>query len=180
MRKVILLSLATLTIFFLWGAPRGSVFAATSSPFTSFRLSSSSSFKEGVEAPTFSLAHPYEEVLETWRRKQAEKWRNLPTEPFSINASAYTAAADECGKSDGITASGIPVQEGRTLACPSRFPFGTTIFIEGMGLYVCEDRGGAIKGNRFDIYMKTKREAFAFGRRSLIAWVVPSYKKEHK
>ena len=45
--------------------------------------------------------------------------------------------------------------------------FGTKIEIDGMGTYVCEDRGGAIKGNHFDIYMPTKKEAFAFGRKIL-------------
>lgn len=96
----------------------------------------------------------------------------LPRGSFIINASAYTAAADECGKSDGITASGAKVQVNRTLACPPAYRFGTKIKIEGMGTYVCEDRGGAIKGNRFDIYMSTKKEAFAFGRRNLVAMVV--------
>lgn len=100
----------------------------------------------------------------------------LYTEPipekFTINASAYTAAADECGKSDGITASGNMVKENYTLACPREYKFGTKIHIEGMGTYVCEDRGGAIKGNKFDIYMETKQEAFAFGRRNLIAYVI--------
>jgi len=99
-------------------------------------------------------------------------YSNLPKGDFIINASAYTAAADECGKSDGITASGRKVAEGRTLACPPQYAFGIKIEIDGMGTYVCEDRGGAIKGNRFDIYMKTKKEAFAFGRRNLIARVV--------
>ncbi|MCX6763716.1 MAG: 3D domain-containing protein [Candidatus Moranbacteria bacterium] len=96
----------------------------------------------------------------------------LPKEPFIINASAYTAAADECGKSDGITASGVKVMENRTIACPPQFPFGAKIKIEGMGTYVCEDRGGAIKGNHFDIYMQTKKEAFSFGRKNLLAEVV--------
>lgn len=97
---------------------------------------------------------------------------SLPRGKFSINASAYTAAADECGKSDGITASGVKVKENRTLACPPQFPFGAKIKIDGAGTFICEDRGGAIKGNRFDIYMRTKSQAFAFGRRMLIAEVV--------
>jgi 3D (Asp-Asp-Asp) domain-containing protein len=97
---------------------------------------------------------------------------SVPSGSFIVNASAYTAAADECGKSDGITASGKKVQENRTLACPSRYQFGTKIQIEGMGTYICEDRGGAIKANHFDIYMQTKKEAFAFGRRNLIASIV--------
>ncbi len=91
---------------------------------------------------------------------------------FIANLSAYTASADECGKSDGITASGVKVKEKRTLACPPQYVFGTKIKIKGMGVYVCEDRGGAIKGNRFDIYMKTKKQAFSFGRRYLEVQII--------
>lgn len=113
-----------------------------------------------------------DKTLNRWKQKQAHLWTNLPKEAFIINASAYTAAADECGKSDGITASGLKVAEKRTLACPPSFPFGTKISIEGMGEFRCEDRGGAIKGNHVDIYMETKKEAFAFGRQNLTAQVV--------
>lgn len=97
---------------------------------------------------------------------------NFPKGKFIINATAYTAAADECGKSDGITASGLKVKENETIACPSPFPFGTKIYIEGLGTRVCEDRGGAIKGNHIDVYMETKAEAFQFGRRMLEAEVI--------
>lgn len=114
-----------------------------------------------------------EKTLARWKEKQVALWKMLPTEPFIINASAYTAAADECGKSDGITSSGLKVEEKRTLACPANFPFGTKIAIDGMGEFRCEDRGGAIKGNHIDIYMQTKAEAFAFGRRNLTATVIP-------
>jgi len=103
--------------------------------------------------------------------KKAQYTEPVP-EKFTINASAYTAAADECGKSDGITASGRMVRENHTIACPRNYKLGTKIYIEGMGTYVCDDRGGAIKGNHFDIYMKTKTEAFAFGRRNLTAYVI--------
>ncbi len=113
-----------------------------------------------------------EKIIAKWKEKQGKMWQNLPQEKFTINASAYTAAADECGKSDGITASGLKVQEKRTLACPPAFPFGAKVQIEGIGTLVCEDRGGAIKGNHFDIYVETKKEAFAFGRRNLLAEVV--------
>lgn len=110
-------------------------------------------------------------TLAQWRAKQSHLWAMLPEGTFTINASAYTAAADECGKSDGITASGVKVTENRTIACPPTYPFGAKIAIEGYGTYICEDRGGAIKGNKFDIYMETKKEAFAFGRRNLLAEV---------
>jgi len=113
-----------------------------------------------------------EKTLDRWKQKQSHLWKALPKEKFTINASAYTAAADECGKSDGITSSGLKVAEKRTLACPPSYPFGTKISIEGVGILRCEDRGGAIKGNHFDIYMETKGEAFAFGRRNLVAEVI--------
>jgi 3D (Asp-Asp-Asp) domain-containing protein len=115
---------------------------------------------------------------ELYREKVLEKYQEkiavtvFPQGKFMINASAYTAAADECGKSDGITASGLKVKEKHTIACPPAFPLGTKIKIENYGVYVCEDRGGAIKNNHIDVYMKTKKEAFAFGRRSLLAEVV--------
>ena len=114
-----------------------------------------------------------EKKLARWKEKQAHLWAALETgKRFTINASAYTAAADECGKSDGVTASGLRVTENRTLACPPSYPFGTKVVIEGMGEFRCEDRGGAIKGNKFDIYMETKSEAFAFGRQHLEAEIV--------
>lgn len=113
-----------------------------------------------------------EAILDNWKRKQVDKWKSLISEPFIINASAYTAAADECGKSDGVTSSGIKAKAGRTIACPAQFPFGAKIKIADMGIFTCEDRGGAIKGNKIDIFMQTKQEAFAFGRRNLEAQVI--------
>lgn len=125
-----------------------------------------------AEKPKSEQELKNEKILAKWKEKQENMWNNLPEEKFTINASAYTAAADECGKNDGITASGIRVEEKRTLACPPNYPFGAKISIEGVGTLVCEDRGGAIKGNHFDIYVETKKEAFAFGRRNLLAEVV--------
>lgn len=84
-----------------------------------------------------------EKVLARYEEKR--KKANYPQGKFTVNASAYTAAADECGKSDGITASGLKVKENLTIACPPQFPLGTKLRIDEMGTYVCEDRGGAIK-----------------------------------
>lgn len=132
-----------------------------------------------IQAPyNYPGYEPVKTPDELKREAMAEKYKNLiasanfPQGKFVLNASAYTAAADECGKSNGITASGVKVMENRTLACPPQYPFGTKIQIDGMGTYVCEDRGGAIKGNHVDIYMETKSQAFAFGRRNLVAEIV--------
>lgn len=125
---------------------------------------------EGYVEPETKLDKDREQSLLEFSEKHEKG--NFSQNKFTVNASAYTAAEDECGKSDGITASGLKVKENETIACPAQYPFGTKIKISGMGTYVCEDRGGAIKGNHIDIYVKTKKEAFEFGRQKLEAEVV--------
>ena len=85
---------------------------------------------------------------------------------YVAEVSAYTATDDQCGKSDGITASGTHVKQGRTIAAPSWIPFGTTVVINGIS-YVCEDRGSEIKGNHLDIYMDSREDAVEFGRKEM-------------
>lgn len=90
----------------------------------------------------------------------------VETEKYSFVAevTAYTATDDQCGKSDGITASGTHATEGRTIAVPSWIPFGTIVTIDGHE-YVAEDHGGDIQNNRIDIYMENKSDALKFGRK---------------
>lgn len=75
---------------------------------------------------------------------------------------AYCGCAKCCGKTDGITASGAKVKPKHTIAAPPEIPFGTQLIINGH-TYTVEDRGGAIKGKRIDIYFETHEEALAFG-----------------
>ena len=76
---------------------------------------------------------------------------------------AYCACEKCCGKSDGITASGAKVQQGITVAADTDIlPFGTKVVINDHE-YTVQDRGGAIKGNRIDIYFDTHEEALEFG-----------------
>ena len=88
------------------------------------------------------------------------------------NVSAYCACMQCCGKTNGITASGTQATANRTIAASSVYPFGTKIEIEGMGIYTVEDRGGAITGNKIDIYFDSHQEALQFGRRNLQIKVV--------
>ena len=83
---------------------------------------------------------------------------------FVAEVTAYTASDDECGKHDGITASGTHATQRRTIAVPSWIPFGTIVTIDGHK-YVAEDHGGDIQNNRIDIYMDNKRDADEFGRK---------------
>lgn len=50
-----------------------------------------------------------------------------------------------------ITASGHEVEPGVTAACGPKFPFGTRVYLEGVGWRTCWDQGGAIIGYDTDI-----------------------------
>lgn len=76
---------------------------------------------------------------------------------------AYCSCSKCCGKhATGYTASGTKATSGRTVAAPSNFAFGTKLIINGKE-YVVEDRGGAIKGNRIDMYVSSHAQALAWG-----------------
>ena len=85
---------------------------------------------------------------------------------------AYCPGPCCCGKwADGITASGVPAV-GLIVAAPPEIPFGTVLAIPGYGCSTVEDRGGAIRGNRLDILMKTHAEALKWGVKYLNVRVV--------
>ena len=82
-------------------------------------------------------------------------------------ATAYCPCNRCCGKTDGITATGTKATAGRTIAVdPQKIPLGSTVIINGQ-TYVAEDIGGAVKGNRVDIFFNTHAEALKFGRRTV-------------
>jgi 3D (Asp-Asp-Asp) domain-containing protein len=47
---------------------------------------------------------------------------------------------------------------------PNIIPIGKLIEIKDLGFYLTVDAGGAIKGNRIDIFMADKNEAIEFGK----------------
>lgn len=84
---------------------------------------------------------------------------------------AYCSCSKCCGKTNGVTASGRRATANHTVAAPSTFAFGTQLVINGK-TYTVEDRGGAIQGNRIDIYMNSHSQALAWGVRYLDVEVV--------
>lgn len=66
-----------------------------------------------------------------------------------------------CGGS-GVTASGAPTDVGTTIAVdPSVIPYGTEVYIDGIGYRTAQDRGGAVNGNHIDVLVKTHDEALS-------------------
>ncbi len=84
---------------------------------------------------------------------------------------AYCPCSKCCGKTNGRTASGTTATAGRTVAASSKFAFGTKLNIGGH-IYTVEDRGGAISGNKIDIFVNSHAEALQWGVRYLNVSVV--------
>ena len=84
-----------------------------------------------------------------------------------MKITAYTAR-DKGMNGKGITANGEKAIEGRTIAADASIPFGTEIYIPALGkAYTVTDRGGAIHGNRLDLYIEHRKDAIVFGVQEL-------------
>lgn len=73
----------------------------------------------------------------------------------------YDLCARCCGKTDGITAGGERAKVGITCAAGKRFPFGTRLYIEGIGERVVQDRGGGIHNTNIDVLCNNHDECHA-------------------
>jgi len=79
---------------------------------------------------------------------------------------AYCSCSKCCGKSNAMTASGTRATANHTIAAPGNFPIGTKLKINGI-VYTVEDRGGAIKGKKIDIYVNSHEQALKWGVKHL-------------
>ena len=102
---------------------------------------------------------------------------------IDMNASAYDLSYESCGKRPGdrgygITASGMQARVGVVAVDPKVIPLGTKMYIvstDGKVVYgycTAEDTGGAIKGNKVDLFYNTKSECLQFGRRSVYVYIL--------
>ena len=128
--------------------------------------------EEIIKKPVDKIVQIQEKVIVTSRSSTRTRTSNSSGSKVKIyKVTAYCACSKCCGKSTGITASGKRATAGRTIAAPSSFKFGTKLSKNGK-TYVVEDRGGAIKGNRIDLYVESHSAALRWGVKYLPVEVV--------
>jgi uncharacterized protein YabE (DUF348 family) len=87
---------------------------------------------------------------------------------FYVSSTAYTASCNGCS---GYTATGINLKSNPNVKViavdPSIIPLGTKVYVEGYGYAVAADTGGAIKGNKIDVFFPSKSDAYRWGRKTI-------------
>ncbi|HBV86602.1 MAG TPA: hypothetical protein DEF42_08095 [Desulfosporosinus sp.] len=83
---------------------------------------------------------------------------------YIMRASAYCIPG-------GTTATGASVRTGIIAVDPRVIPLGRKVYVEGYGPARALDTGGAIKGNRIDLYMNSREEALSWGVRNVTVYV---------
>ena len=118
----------------------------------------------------------YNKFIKNIKPLETIEYQNLKTNPVKLPEidlsksyhtedvilTAYTASFDECGKTDGITASGVKAVQGITIAS-DHLPMGTKVEIDNH-IYTVQDRFGGGHTNKIDIFMNNKRDAINFGK----------------
>ncbi|WP_234396840.1 G5 and 3D domain-containing protein [Bacillus massiliglaciei] len=81
-----------------------------------------------------------------------------------VSSTAYTASCSGCS---GVTTTGMNLKDNphaKVIAVdPSVIPLGSKVYVEGYGYAVAADKGGAIKGNKIDVFFSSKSDAYRWG-----------------
>ncbi|MFJ5715265.1 LysM peptidoglycan-binding domain-containing protein [Neobacillus sp. NPDC093127] len=98
-------------------------------------------------------------------RESAPSGNNYSKE-ITVKATAYTASCEGCS---GTTATGVDLNanpDAKVIAVdPSVIPLGSKVYVEGYGPAIAADTGGAIKGNRIDVFLPEKQDALNWGNK---------------
>jgi len=98
----------------------------------------------------------------------ASSTSNTAAKEITVEASAYTASCEGC---TGITATGINLKTNPNAKVisvdPAVIPLGSKVYVEGYGEAIAGDTGGAIKGNRIDVFFPSQQDAINFGVKKL-------------
>lgn len=113
------------------------------------------------------------QLLNTYITQLQKSWDNLEYNG-EFTLTFYTDTEPDQEKWIGQTSTGVKPVVGRTIAVdPSVIPYGTVLYIEGFGIRIAEDCGGAIKGNKIDILVDSSEEANKLGvKKGVKVWII--------
>ena len=99
--------------------------------------------------------------------------KNVDTSSFKKAYSFIaTAYCNDVYTSTGLRTHRDPNGISTVAIDPTVIPYGSKLYVPGYGYAIAADCGGAIKGNRIDLFMLSEAECFAFGRRGVTVYLV--------
>ncbi len=108
------------------------------------------------------------EITQVVSRGTTEASSSSDGREMYVTSTAYTAYCNGCS---GITATGFDLRSNpnaKIIAVdPSVIPLGTKVYVEGYGYATAADTGGAIKGNKIDVFFPSKSQAYSWGRKQV-------------
>ncbi|MFC4558184.1 LysM peptidoglycan-binding domain-containing protein [Virgibacillus kekensis] len=91
----------------------------------------------------------------------------------TVTATAYTA---DCAGCSGVTYTGVDLNanpNAKVIAVdPDVIPLGSKVYVEGYGYATAADIGSAIQGNKIDVHLPTKADAYSWGVRSVDVTII--------
>ena len=120
-----------------------------------------------------AMAHSHERILSATEQTPlfgTKSWGRR------FKVTNYIPRSPKYGKfNDGLTATLTRAEPSARIVAvdPALIPYGSWVWIEGLGWYRAEDCGGAIKGFRLDLLVATEKEATQFGKQVRFVIVVP-------
>ncbi|MET3697564.1 3D (Asp-Asp-Asp) domain-containing protein [Bacillus oleivorans] len=128
------------------------------------------SAKENTNTETVSLKQTAASKQDTTSQQTNEEPEG---KEIIVVATAYTASCEGCS---GITATGINLKENPDAKVisvdPSVIPLGSKVYVEGYGYATAADTGGAIKGNKIDVFIPDYEEAVQWGRKQVKVTII--------
>lgn len=133
-----------------------------------------SATQQQQEKPSTSQPKPKEQTKQPSATKQQVEQKKEEAavsgdgKELVVTATAYTAYCDGCS---GTTYTGINLRANpnqKVIAVdPSIIPLGSRVWVEGYGEAIAGDIGGAIKGNKIDVFLEHKADAYQWGRKQV-------------
>ncbi len=91
---------------------------------------------------------------------------------FSVISTAYSPTFAETDGDPWTTASGLRSGFGVVAVDPKVIPLGTLLYVDGYGYAVAGDTGGAIKGNKIDVFFYSKWDSVKWGVRTVKVYIL--------
>jgi uncharacterized protein YabE (DUF348 family) len=85
---------------------------------------------------------------------------------LDVLATSYSYAAGR------YTCTGQVAHFGGVAVDPRVIPLGTRLYVEGYGYATADDIGGAIKGDRMDVFFESERDSVRWGRRYVKVYIL--------